>query len=116
MKYSTAALGAAFALAAIVATPVLAIEAENNKQAPAPQGTVAPESNAKTGATTGSSTGGGDSATTDLNTVPSESSTGASDGSTGASGTSSTSSGPKTREGSNTQVPAPANTQPPTKK
>lgn len=103
MKMSSAAICAAFALT-VAATPVLAIEAENNKQAPAPQGTTAPESNSRTGATTSSSAGGGTSANTDLNTG----SSGTSDGTTGA--------GPATDEKNNTKVPAPANTEPPTKR
>ena len=111
MKMSSAALGAAIALT-LAATPVFAIEAENNKQSPAPQGTTAPESNAK--AKVPNNTSGGVKEDTKENTdVQSPGKSDATEASKKAEEPGVVA--PKSKEQRNTEVPAPANTQPPSK-
>ena len=109
MKMSSAALYAVFALT-LAATPVLAIDAESNKQSPAPQGTTAPPSNAK--AKVPNATSGGVKEDTKENTdVQSPGKSDATEASKKAEEPGVVS--PKTKEQGNTEVPAPANTQPP---
>lgn len=111
MKTSSAALWAAFALT-IAATPVFAVETEGNKQSPAPQGTTAPDANAKAKVPNG--TGAGVKEDTKENTdVQSPGKSDATDASKKAEAAGTVA--PKSKEQSNTEVPAPANTQPPTK-
>ena len=111
MKTSSAALLAAFALA-VAATPVFAVETQDNKQSPAPQGTTPSDRNAKAQVPNG--TGAGVKEDTKENTdVQSPGKSDATDASKKAEEPGVVS--PKSKEQANTQVPAPANTQPPTK-
>ena len=111
MKTSSAAFWAAIALS-LAATPVFAVDSEANKQAPAPQGTTAPDSNAKAKVPNGA--GAGVKEDTKENTdVQSPGKSEATDASKKAEEPGVVA--PKSKEQANTQVPAPANTQPPSK-
>ena len=108
MKMSSAALGAAIALT-LAATPVFAVDTEANKQAPAPQGTTAPDSDAKAKVPNGTS-GGVKEDTKENTDVQSPGKSDATDASKKAEEPGVVA--PKSKEQTNTQVPAPANTQP----
>lgn len=93
------------ALGVFVAVPAFAADAESNKQAPAPQGTVAPDSNAK--AKTGSANGTAASEEQMKSQSPGKSEeTDLSKSSKSGEGSGVTTS----REAANPQAPAPNNT------
>lgn len=108
MKISTAATLATLGLC-LAASPVWAIDSEANKQAPAPQGTTPPESNAKAkvpGAVSDGATKEEMNTQSPGNAEPTDLTKKAESPGVVA---------PKSKEQKNTEVPAPNNTQAPSK-